>query len=222
MFAERCKSAGEKIYHTAADVDGIVLLKLRPKPINFDNQFVWDDPYGNDLFGDGYIESFLRGSFQANHQNIHQDGREPIGYQFVDVLDATNGFRLRYTGQAVEPWLSDKSYLKGYIKFVIKHEVTEAAPPRYGLTYDDISTQEEREYWIAGSSLRIVDLVTNEVVAERIGYMMDPLQGSRSHGRSPWLLAADHACPKFPVSRGTTWQLGQAENFVEKVLVPRQ
>jgi hypothetical protein len=49
--------------------------------------------------------------------------------------------------------------------------------PRYGVTYDDISTREERDYWIAGSSLKVIDLQTNEVMAERIGYMMDRGQG---------------------------------------------
>ena len=69
MFQERCKTAGEKIYRTVDNVDGIFLLKLRPQRRNLSNQFALDDPYGKDLGGDGYIVSFLRGSYQANTQN---------------------------------------------------------------------------------------------------------------------------------------------------------
>ncbi|MBK7022991.1 MAG: hypothetical protein IPH41_05590 [Sulfuritalea sp.] len=76
--------------------------------------------------------------------------------------------------------------------------------------------------WIAGSSLKVIDLRTNEVMAERIGYMMDRGQGNTSGGRSPWLLAADNACPKFgPEKVGAPrsfHQPRQTRNFVEKVL----
>ena len=92
-------------------------------------------------------------------------------------------------------------------------------PPRYGVTYDDISTREEREYWIAGSLLKVIDLQTNEVIAERIGYMVDWAQGSQAGGRSPWLLATRQACPKFLGEHFST-QIGQTEKFVEKVLKP--
>lgn len=228
MLAERCKTAGVTIHRTVSDVDGIVLLKLRPQPVDVDNQFTLDDPYGRDLFGDGYIESFLRGGSQITLDGrTHQDGPPRIGYLFVDAIDQY-GLRSRYTGQPEEPWLTDKSYLKGYIRFVLHHEITEAPAPRYGVTYDDISTKEERDHWIAGSSLRVVDLATNEIIAERIGYMMDPWQGNRAHGRSPWLYAADDACPAF-VDRGAgrrvpafASQAWQTQAFVEKVLFPRQ
>jgi len=100
--------------------------------------------------------------------------------------------------------------------------------PRYGITYDDISTREEREYWIAGSSLRVIDLKTQEVMAERIGYMMDRAQGSGAGGRSPWLrrspwlLAANYACPGFGTSRhASVAQIGQTQLFAETVLKPK-
>ncbi|MBL0209276.1 MAG: hypothetical protein IPP84_15475 [Propionivibrio sp.] len=81
--------------------------------------------------------------------------------------------------------------------FVLDEVPAPGPAPRYGVTYDDISTREERDYWIAGSSLKVIDLKTNEVMAERIGYMMDRGQGNTSGGRAPWLLAADHACPRL-------------------------
>ena len=53
MFQERCKQAGEFIHRTAEDVEGVYLLKLRPGPINYGNQYRMDDPYGRDLTGEG-------------------------------------------------------------------------------------------------------------------------------------------------------------------------
>lgn len=227
MFAELCRYSGEKIYRSVSDVDGIVLLKLRPEAINFDNQFAMDDPYGSDLGGEGYIESFVRGSFQTNYRGRPQDGPPRIGYSFVDVIDPVKHQRIRYTGHIERPGLTDQRYLNDYTRFVLDHEITKAAAPRYGVTYDDISTQEEREYWIAGSRLQVIDLETNEVLGERIGYMMDRQQGSRVGGRSPWLFAADNACPRFNKYGGNirapafASQPRQTQIFVEKVLVPR-
>jgi hypothetical protein len=219
--------AGQKISRTVKDVEGIFLLKLRPNSINYGDQFALDDPYGSDLLGDGYIKSFLRGNYQTNFQGRVQDEPPRIGYLFVDAVDPTSGLRIRYTGHSEEPWLTDKKYLKGYIRFVLDRAPTTAAPPRYGVTYDDISTKEERELWIAGSSLKVIDLHTNEVIAERVGYMLDRSQGSLDGGRSPWLFAADEACPKF-VKYGSNVsapafasQPRQTDDFVEKVLIPK-
>ncbi len=35
MFAERCKKAGVFIHRTAENVEGVFLMKLRPKEINY-------------------------------------------------------------------------------------------------------------------------------------------------------------------------------------------
>lgn len=219
MFAERCKSAGEKIYRKVENVDGIFLLKLRPQGVNFDRQFDLSDPYGSDLLGVGYLESFIR-----DNDALPIDKSKPrrAGYRYVEAISATDGKRYRYSGHIEEPWQNDKHWLEGYTRFVLDSAVSEGPPPRYGVTYDDISTKEERDYWIAGSSLKIIDLATGEVIAERRGYMIDVYQGSRAGGRSPWLFAADHACPEFTSSgrNGALLQSGQADKFVEKVLIP--
>jgi len=84
MFQERCKRAGESTYKTVHDVDGIHLLKLRPREINYGDQLKLDDPYGRDLSDTGYIESFLRGQYEAAHvlnperQLLEQPHRLPL------------------------------------------------------------------------------------------------------------------------------------------------
>jgi hypothetical protein len=229
MFQERCKKAGEKIHKTVENVEGIFLMKLRPQRKNFSDQFVMDDPYGKDLAGAGYIQTFLKGSYQAETIGTPRLGSPPrIGYQYVEVIDSQDGKRYRYTGSIKEVTHTSSMLVGGDGKttFKTKDFVLDRLPapgpaPRYGVTYDDISTREEREYWIAGSSLKVVDLKTNEVIAERIGYMMDRGQGNTSGGRSPWLFAADHACPAFSAKNGSRAQPFQSLDFVEKVLKPQ-
>ncbi len=208
MFQDRCKQAGEFIHRTAEDVEGVYLLKLRPGPINYGAQYRMDDPYGYDLTGDGYIETFLRARNEEGFLEAMQVG----GYRYVDA--DTDGRRYRYTGRIDQPWLRDKRYGEWVRELVLDNVLAPDPAPRYGVTYDDLSTQEDRDHWIAGSSLRVIDLKTGEVIAERIGYMIDPGQGNNSGGRAPWLLAKRTGCPYHP-------DVHQTRNFGEKALKPR-
>lgn len=228
MFQERCKKAGEFIHRTAEGVEGIFLMKLRPSQKNFSEQFSLYDPYGDDVGGDGYIQNFLRGRTAKGSISSEADVVTP-GYRYVEAIDPKDGKRYRYTGSVKEVTKTTSMLMGGDGKttFKTKEFVLDRVPasspiPRYGVTYDDLSTREEREYWIAGSSLKVIDLQTNEVMAERIGYMMDRGQGNISGGRSPWLLAARYACPNFPVAPGgNPVQFHQTRNFVEKVIKPK-
>jgi hypothetical protein len=234
MFAERCKKAAEKIYKTVENVEGIYLMKIRPEAINLKDQFKLDDPYGSDIGGDRYIANFLRGFYPPIFPVA--SGVPPrAGYRYVEAVDAKDGLRYRYTGGIKEVTHTSSVLVGGDGKttFKTKDFVVDRVPalgpaPRYAVTFDDLSTREERDYWIAGSSLRVIDLQAREVIAERVGYMMDSAQGSQAGGRSPWLLAANHACPGFersplwpvPPGRGSTAQISQTIDFVEKILKP--
>jgi hypothetical protein len=228
MFAERCKKSGEFIHRTAENVEGVVLMRIRPDGMNYGDQYRMDDPYGSDHGGDAYIRSFLRGKY-ANNRPEKPTAQTPPrnAYHYVEALDPKDGKRYRYTGSIKEVTHTTSILMGGDGKttfktkdFVLDKVPAPSAIPRYGVTYEDISTREERDYWIAGSSLKVIDLQTTEVMAERIGYMMDRGQGNNSGGRSPWLFAADHACPTFSSMHGATAQINQTEKFVEKVLKP--
>lgn len=235
IYTERCKTAGERIFKTVNGVDGIYLMKVRPIEINFADQFKLDDPYGRDLGGLGYIESFLEGQFAATHVVDRGKTTEkwPQGYSYVVAQDSIDGRQYRYTGASEVVGKKDvnapgvqfelrrnPNYDINNYAFILRKAPVAAPLPRWGVTYDDISTREEREYWIAGSSLKVIDLQTNEVLAERIGYMVDWEQGNQSGGRSPWHFAANNACPQFGDAHGASAQPAQTLRFVEKVLRP--
>lgn len=243
MWKERCATkAGVKIHRTVDNVDGIFLMKIRPDGImNYGDQFKMDDPYGSDSTGDRYILNFLKGFYHQQSDKPIAVGSPPReGYRYVEAVDPEDGQRYRYTagmkvvGQkdisapAVMSELArNPSYDINIRAFMLDKVPANGPHPRYGVTYEDISTHEEREYWIAGSSLRVVDLQTNAVIAERIGYMVDWAQGSTVGFRSPWLFAADNACPDFNSDNvrrvpgpGSSAQASQTIVFVEKVLKP--
>jgi hypothetical protein len=228
MWQERCKKSGEFIHETVDGVEGVYLMKLRPGTPNYSDQFLMDDPYGRDSGGEGSVEGFLKHEKPEGIDGRRDDIYHDRGYRYVVAKSPEDGNLYRYEGKMIEPWQSDKRYLKGYVKFVFDKAPATEPLPRYGVTYDDISTREEREYWIAGSSLKVVDLKTNRVIAERIGYMVDAAQGSRAGQRSPWLKAAGNACPVFvdpsapKIQPAGAYQSGQTYRFVAKVLKPKK
>lgn len=233
MWQERCKTAGEKITKTVENVDGIYLMKIRATT-NFGDQFRLDDPYGHDSTGDRYVLNFLKGFYHQRPATFVPGSPPRLGYKFVEVQDSKDGQLYRYTASVKEVTRTTSVMMGGDGKtifkskeFVLDRAALKETSLRYGVTYEDISTREEREYWIAGSSLKVIDLQTKEVVAERIGYMVDWAQGSKAGGRAPWLFAADNACPDFNRNRerrvpgpGSSAQAGQTLDFVEKVLRP--
>lgn len=239
MLIERCKKSGEFIYRTVEDVEGVYLLKIRTTS-NDGDQFRMDDPYGHDSTKDEYFKDFLYGRRSTGSLTNKPEEAATPGYRYVEAIDPADGQRYRYSGSVkvvgrknpntpnhqIELARNPNFDLNNYA-FVLDKIPAPGASPRYGVTFDDLSTREEREHWIAGSSLKVIDLKTNEVIAERIGYMMDPGQGAKGGGRSPWLWAADVACPSFfpkgerPHSPGFSYQAGQTRKFVEKVLKPK-
>lgn len=229
MWTERCKNAGIFIHRKVERVDGVVLLNVRPQNNIFDDQFAMNDPYGRDLGGDAYVMSFLRG-YWTKMTDANPTMFRHQGYRYVEVIDPQDGRRYWYTGAVRDVARVTTAEMSGAAnagrrffsrEFVLDRTRATGPRPRYGVSFEDISTLEERQHWIAGSSLKVIDLETEEVIAERIGYMVDRGQGSRSGGRSPWLLAASYSCPQFRGNHPRAFdQLGQTARFVESVLQP--
>ncbi len=239
MWKERCETkSGVFIHRTVENVEGVYLVNVR-KSYEHSNsgesaldQFRLSDPYGHDATGRGYLEIFLRGSFHLNRKEPLPVGWPPHkGYLFVEAHDPLDGKLYRFTGRIDEPWKRmPERAAPGHRTFELDRTPIAQRTARYGVKFEDISTREEREHWIAGSSLKVIDMETNEVLGERIGYMVDWAQGSRAGARQPWTFAADNACPDFQSDnpeafrspgRKSGTRAYQTLRFAEKVLKPQ-
>ncbi|WP_426992734.1 hypothetical protein [Methylomonas sp. CM2] len=257
-YHELCKGAGEKIYRTVDDVDGVFLMKLEfdessgisqysidaKSPYEGLGDFDTSGLYKNDhavgyMSFDGHISSFLldrivrgQGSFPWV-DNPKKYPRQPA-FRYVEAIDPLDRQRYRYTGSWQKSDKNDREKWRklrqkwGYIprellepvdfnddgpfEFILTREPAGNPPPRYGVTYDDLETPEERQMWIAGSALKVIDLQTGELLGKRIGYLHDRGGGSAAAYRQPWSFAQTEvgwACPHR--------QYGQ-DHFVFKVL----
>lgn len=209
-FSKRCaEDAGEQIYRRVHGVDGLLLLKPRQQATDAQlrDQYWLGDPYGHDsVLPDSEIRNFIGYLNERNVATTRVTSKP--GYQFVETKDPDGGYRRFQLGV-------------GQRKFRVS-SIAEPAS-RYGVTWEDISTPEDRKYWVAGGRLQVLELETKKVLGERVGFIIEPGFGSQAGGRVPWgharFVSSDRAaCPPFqPKSLVPINKL-----FVEKVLVPAQ
>lgn len=205
-FQKRCKEkAGETISRTVDNVRGLLLLKPRRQATEAElrDQFWRGDPYGHDsMLPDSEIGNFLRYLNERDVPTIRRTSRP--GFSYVEAKDALRGY-LRYE-------------LDGLDSKIVETTIDKPMS-RFGVTWEDISTDEDRQFWVAGGKLQVLDLETNEILGFRTGYLIEFGFGSRGGGRRPWLHArltgSDRAaCPPFPSK--TLVPINRL--FVEKVL----
>ncbi len=232
VWKTRCAKSGVFIHKTIENIEGIYLVNVRIR-LNYgespEDQFALDDPYGHDSVGDNYILNFLQGFYYRSAETKPRiPGAPPrIGYRYVEAVDPKDGKLYRFTGGLERSKGVDGRNSSEHVHMFLERKLIDKRSARFGVKFEDISSREDRSYWIAGSSLKVLDLETGEVVAERVGYMVDRAQGSRAGNRSPWLFAADSACPDFhrnpnsTIRNGAAAQMGQTLDFVEQVLKPK-
>ena len=134
------------------------------------------------------------------------------GYRWVEVVDEKDGMRYRYTGRYEEPWKTDSSYSKTYVRFNLDRALSTSPSPRYGVTYEDHVIPEERSLGVASSTITVLELKTNEVLGEMTRYAWSPGAPSRANP-SPWLTAQ-----KCPPTSGELSVL--TRQFADKILIP--
>lgn len=233
LFEEKCRTvAGEKIYRKVEDVEGILLMKVRPTVGGKEwADVMWTGAaFALEATGDEFITTFLGYEIGAGDPKTNQSTpitpqqrgfivteRHPgalPGYRYVEVVDEKDGKRYRYTGRWEEPWKYDKSYLQGYIKFFLDKTAATAPPPRYGVTYEDYVVPEERKLGVASSTVKVIDLQTQEVLGEMTRYAWGATRPSTANP-SPWLAA--WKCPGHTVGASAA-----TRKFVDQILIPRK
>ena len=201
-FDQLCQNAGEKIYRTADNVDGILLLKVRGDDEKYQDSFynprkdqMWEDAaVESDWFRNGYIDGFLPYTMR-NFQSSS-------GYTYVDVLQKDNSI-IRYSGD----WqitLNHPFHTEPNPKF----------PARYAVTYENDISWENRKHWIAGTTIKIIDTKTNELMAEKTMYAFVPELGYSKYEQNPNPWGRGQRCP----SENSYEQ--RTATFILKVLFP--
>jgi hypothetical protein len=225
LFDERCKTAGEKIYKTVENVDGVLLLKLRSAGLEVkqEDQFWPDAGSPREYGGEDFVRSFLK--FEYENEYSQPDGttktmmrpgergqlnlnRRPNGsllkngYQYVDVKQPAGSFiRYRRTEERDSALTSD---------------ILKSKPSRYAIDFVNDTAPLDRQHWVAGTTIVITDTMTGEVIAERKSFAFEPGLGSDAGQRTPWLFA--ETCP----SRREDEQRTVTRFFVDQILKPTQ
>ena len=214
VFEELCKTAGEKIYRTADNVEGVTLLKVWDRETIHKEDKLWKyaglpEQYGKDSYIEGFLkwrvkiitegnekyDDVLFSPEDQNHPYILQ-GR----YSYVDVKQK-NGTFLRYTlGDNLN---QNYRMISNFTK----------SPARYAVTFENPVVPEEREHWIAHTRATVIDLQDNTVMATKDWYSFESQQG---YGRySMWVTAA--TCPD-PGRSSTAYPI---RLFIGDVLKPK-
>ena len=214
VFEELCKTAGEKIYRTADNVEGVTLLKVWDRESAHSEEKLWKyaglpEQYGKDSYIEGFLkwrvkiitkgnekyDDVLFSPEDQNHPYILQ-GR----YSYVDVKQK-NGTFLRYT-------LGDN--LNQNYRMISNFTNN---PARYAVTFENPVVPEEREHWIAHTRATVIDLQNNTVMATKDWYSFETQQG---YGRyTMWVTAA--TCPD-PGRSSTAYPI---RLFIGDVLKPK-
>ena len=219
VFDEQCKKAGEKIYRTVDNVDGIMLLKVRYSEYKHANDPMWENAAMYKESTNGfYIHSFFEDKLIDNNGNIYISDNQKTyvggklrknekytyfnGYQFVDV-QKKDGRIIRYSGKLTSDEIYDKT----------EPTLSPKIPARYAVTFENDVDPKLRKYWVAGTTIKIIDRQTNELLAEKTIFAFEPGQGSTVTERQPWAFA--QYCPEMKTDTET-------RIFVDKVLQPFQ
>ncbi|WP_265302723.1 hypothetical protein [Verminephrobacter eiseniae] len=222
LFDERCKTAGEKVYKTVEDVEGVLLQEVWPNSGDSD----WHDPHWSNAglprqYGaESYIQSFImfehqshppqRGYLNTKDRGAHDWYKTLPGYAFVDVKES-DGFVYRYRPVPPAP-----PELKS-----MSRERLSGATARYAISFRGITVNPaDRDQWVAGMTVLITDTQNNEVIAEKTWYSFERGFGSKSGWRSPWLFAI--TCPATNGGKPERSSAYETRFFVDQVLKPQK
>jgi hypothetical protein len=185
-FKKLCdEKSGQKIYKTFTGVKSVLVIKPLPPATE-------KDLYDQYWYGDPYSMSAVSNRGESAASRLIYDRKLPPpsggtqkGLAFVEIMYHTKD-GVQY--KRISP-------LPEYPHQVV--EKIQTPTSRFGISWEDISTAEDRRYWVAGSRLRVIDLSDNSLVAERIGYFIEAGFGSQAGARRPWLTShgTNTTCP---------------------------
>lgn len=129
---------------------------------------------------------------------------------------------MRYEAEATERQQSASGggyCTKSYPAYQYKAMPVSQVSSTYGVRTEDISTKEERDNWIAGSRLQIIELKTGDVVAERIGYLWNYAPEQTMHSSRGWDYTLE--CPEHRDNSFILYVLAQKDYYISRYITYR-
>ena len=231
IFEARCKSAGEKIYQTAENVEGITLLNVpEDSPQSSYNDPMWENaalPWSGTE--EEYIKKFL-------FWEIRYDNNSMIDLKTVDPRPSARETQIRLWGHPTNMSEHEKAY-RGYRYADIQQKdrrflryrfpddkdrkdkdtlLIQAIerPSRYALEYKPIVDPEDRKHWVAGLTVNIYDMQTHTLMATKTWYALNLIQGhGRAYQTDEW--SKVEACPN---EKGIEY----IRRFANRIIQPKQ
>jgi hypothetical protein len=210
-FAELCKQSGYRGSPVAQVQEGVRLLSMPAKHTSLTDQFTSPNLYADDEAGADYYESYLVDYFHGARSL--ESVSSYVGFSYVEVPNSTSGLVTRVRRP------------RGRLTY--EQDVVPQA--RYGIRSYEVTSHSDRNLWITGSRIELVDISTGAVVALKTGYMRDPLLGGLGERASasridPWFRARNYACPSLAYQypdmprAGSPSPLRQHRRFADKFL----
>ena len=204
-FDHLCKTeAGEFIYKTVENVEGIYMMRPRREAVDYELEHLYalEDPYG-DTDDPNPQDYFLQPPYA-----IYDFAEEPS----KPVAQTSPRYR-RYVRGPEKDSKKDFIYMKDAhserVPYIVRAEDTQRLKSRYGYTWRGITRPHDRDMGIAGGELIVMDVQANEVLAVRRGFIRS--EGVRNMTGIWWLNG--QMCPKKnPLT---------LSEFIRKVLNPR-
>jgi len=230
IFEERCKSAGEKIYQTAENVEGITLLTVpKESPQGARNDPMWEGAvFSLGEAEEEYVKEFL-------YWEIRYDNNSMIDLKTVDPRPSARETQIRLWGHPTNMTEYQRAY-RGYRYIDVKQKDKRflryrfpddkdrkdidtllvqpiERPSRYALEYKPIVDPEDRKHWVAGLTVNIYDLQTHTLIATKTWYALNPTQG-HAYQTDEWFRL--ERCPAGEVD------ITYIRFFVNRVIQPKQ
>ena len=208
-FDHLCKTeAGEFIYKTVENVDGLYMMRPRNEATDYalEDLYALEDPYGqvlteSELPQDEYVQPAM-GKYLFLERPLANPSK---------AGSALEKFKRYYRDEGAHSNRRYQTAINGQSVFV-PYIVAEANVPtiksRYGFTWRGIPRPHDRELGIAGGELILLDLNSQEVVAVRRGFIRS---GWMKNMTGIWWLTG-RTCPAPGAKR--------EHLFIKEVLTP--
>ena len=194
-FDHLCKTeAGEFIYKTVENVEGFYMMRSRESVDDYKLQHLYalEDPYAySDIETDAPQKLFINPPWWR--------------YKFLELRKA-----VPVSGLNTAPrYLRYSGYVQNKSPMVVEEVST--LKSRYGYIWRGVRRPHDRELGIAGGEIIVLDLMSNDVLAVRRGYMYSG--DVRSNLTGVWWVGGQ-ACPAYKHANQYTYE------FLSKVIKP--